>query len=230
VSEILDAGLVVFADPVQLHLPPHEQKLVTVTHEMFRRGTAAAADFEPLARRFQLDDVIVTLFRRQHASAMDVALETLRLFETAMPEPTPNRRGWVVVSRPQRSWVYNVPNGPTRLVLHPALPSEATPAVAVYVPPLEGRISLSGRVEFVDDRCLGAQLIFGPLSRERNTAARAQAHAVRRPKQDGRFAVSLDLPAQDRLALTLTVPEGQATADYCLLILDDLLTTSGAMR
>lgn len=225
VEMLLRANWAVVPQQLQLHLGLAEQRLVATLHTLFASHAAAAGDFESLPGMFVLEGgVHVSILERVRPSQLATGVATLRAFEDAIPSPSPVQPDWVVVSQRFPSWVEGAANSPARLVMHPLPRNAEPPAAAVYRRPAPLMAQLSGTVEFLDARCGGAALVLSSL--DADGAWGEGTEIVRRPGQPGSFEVSTNVLPDRRLALRLTVPEGQASIDHCLLRLDRLTVRS----
>ncbi len=228
VSRLVAAHCAVVATPLQLHLEPEEQDLVSVTYAMFRARVGVARDFEPDQGTFELRRrVKVVVFRRVRPTSLDPGLETLQLFESAMPETASTRPGWVMVSGSFPAWVSALGDSATRVVLHPSTRDASAPTVAVYLREGGGALMVRGALGSLDPRCHGVELRLGSVAVGRGLEAAARI--VGRPgTPPGAFSASVYVPDGRRLALLLTIPEGQASIDYCLVRLEALRVSTEA--
>ncbi len=226
VSLFLDTRCAVVAMPVQLHLQPEEQHLLSVSYTMFRDRIGVASDFEPDQETFGLRwRVKVLVFRRVRATSLDAGLETLQLFERAISEPASTQPNWVVVSGPFPAWESALGDSATRVVLHPAPRNTSAPTVAVHLGQSHGPVEVQGTLDFTDPRCRGVELRLGSVALGRGFEDAARI--VRHPGGPPGFSASVDVPQGRRLALLLTVPEGQASIDFCLVRLDAIRASKG---
>jgi hypothetical protein len=216
--ELQDASYVVLAAPLQLHLPPGEQKVVSLTDALFQQGLGLARDFEPVASYALERGVVATALRRRGTSTRAQALSTLFHYERGAPHPSASQPDWVILGRPHRFRVARVGRGVSRLIL-PATPGASTAVVAVHAPGLQGRLVVSGRIVVPDTRCPGVEVALGPVLD--SGLPFPTVRVVRRPQEPEAFSASLTLMPDQRLALTLTT-NGHDEAAYCTTQLEDV--------
>ncbi|MBX7184221.1 MAG: hypothetical protein K1Y01_03660 [Vicinamibacteria bacterium] len=226
ISMLVNTRCVVVAMPIQLHLQPEEQDLVSVSYAMFRDRVGIASDFEPDPETVGLRwRVKVVLFRRVRATALDPGLKTLQMFERAVSEPASTQPDWVVVSGHFPAWESALGDSATRVVLHPAPRDAGAPTVAVHLGQGDGPVKVQGTLDFTDPRCRGVELRLGSVALGRGFEDAARI--VRHPGGLPGFSASVNVPEGRRLALLVTIPEGQASIDYCLVRLDALSVSKG---
>jgi len=228
VSRLVSSGCAVVARPLQLHLVAEEQDLLSVTYAMFRDGVGVASDFELDPRTIELRYAVkVEVFRRVRPTSLERGLETLRLFESAIPEPAPTQPGWVMVSGTFPAWVSALGDSATRIALHPTPRDTEAATVAVYLEQGSGQLTVQGTVSFFNPRCQGVELRFGSVAL--GHGLEDTTRIVHRPETTPlAFSASVHVPDGRRLALLLTIPEGQPSIDYCLVSVDALRVTTQA--
>jgi hypothetical protein len=219
---LLQAQVLVLADPLQTHLPADQQKVLGVVHEMFTAGVEIARDFEQLTPRFALQDgAEIVLFRRRRPTSLETGLGTLRYIQQRFPTPPGAQADWVVVSSRFPSWVTRRADGATTLTWHPALPGEVPAPVAVYLGNAPEKAQATGAFRFLNRGCSGAAAAFSLLAAD--GSIRDAAELARRPEEAEEFEVPFDVPPPSRLLLRLRPRPGQESIDYCLLTIDSLV-------
>lgn len=221
VNELLATRLVVLARPFQHHLAPREQLVLRTVYDTFAGGLGIARDFVESERVFRLDGCTVSIFERQRPTAPATALALLDAFEERVPRRPGMQPEWVVVDQRFSTWLTRNPDASASLTAHPA-PREASPSSVLAA--LDGAaapIASEGRLRFHDDRCQGATLGFFAMAA--GGSARPLAELSRRPEDDGRFHVPLELRPAERLFLSLLDYRPGASIDYCLLTIDPLV-------
>ncbi len=227
ISRLLTAQCVVLAIPLQLHLDPQEQDLLSVSYAMFKDRVGIARDFERQRETFDLRwGVKVEVFRRVRPTSPEHGLETLQLFERAIPDPASTHPDWVMVGGSFPAWVTPLAHSATRIVLHPTPRDASAATVAVYLGKVGGPLKVRGALTFFDPRCQGVELSLGSVALGRVEDA---TPIVSRPGTlPATFAAAVYVPEGRRLALQVTIPEGQASIDYCLVRVDEMRVTSEA--
>jgi hypothetical protein len=228
VDALLEARLVVVALPVQHHLPPEEQHLVTVVVDLFRQGAGTARDFVRLPRAITLArGVEAHVYRRRRPSSLATGIETLAFVRAAVQERPGNQADWVIVGQVFPSWAQPRADGATSLWIHPGRLEDGTQATALFLTRPEPPLWVSGRIGFEDARCLGARLT-AQLT-DRTGRPIAQASFLTRPGGRGDFALELPpAPAAEQLRLEASNRKPGASIDYCMLRVDPLRVASGS--
>jgi hypothetical protein len=222
---LLQARVVVLANPLQTHLPPDQQKVVGVVHQMFTDRVEMARDFEEVPGGFALQrDVNVVLLRRARPTSLQTGLGTLRYMQERFSTPPGAQPDWAVVSTRFPSWVAKRADGATTLTWHPALPEEVPAPIALYLGEGHGTFQAAGDLRFLNGRCAGAALAFSFLGDD--GAITDTAEVERRPGEAEAFAVSFADRPGSRLLLRLKPRRDQTVIDYCLLEVDSLVVRS----
>lgn len=225
-GRLLDAGLVVVGEPLQLHLPPESQRLLARTVELFATRSGLAVDFEPWQQPVPLGGCSALVFARQRETSLTSALLTLKQLEGAMETQPGLQPDWVVVERAFPSWLTREPDGRASWTAHPA---EAGTAGATRLATLERvhRARASGAVRFLDERCRGVTL---ELAEHRDGQAPIPLAAVRRrPGEAAPFALAGSAFPAAHLVLSLRPYSKDSGIDHCLLTIEDLeLDRSGS--
>jgi hypothetical protein len=216
VGALVGADMVVTAEPAQYHLPVDEQTTVRVAHDIFAQGVAVARDFCRLPPTFPfVDGVAVSVFKRVRPTALDTALETLRIVQEYIPRRPAMQTDWVSIGGPFPAWLDRLADDSTSWVAHP-VPRGYSPATALCS--VDAPVALthvSGDISFVDGRCPGAALVFSAL--DARNQRRPLAEVRSRPDEQGRFDLRLDTPGADHLLLELVSYSRASSIDYCLL-------------
>lgn len=79
-SPFYEADYMMTASPIQTHLAPKNQRVVTVPSESFANGTDIAAAYEKLDVQFKVDDVSVQIYRRTRENTE----EEIKAFESKL--------------------------------------------------------------------------------------------------------------------------------------------------
>jgi hypothetical protein len=223
---LLQARIVLLVNPLQTHLPPDQQKVVSVVHRMFTDRVEMARDFEELPGRFALqEDATAILFRRTRPTSLETGLGTLRYMQERFPTPPGAQPEWAVVSTRFPSWVAKRADSATTLTWHPALPEEVPAPIALYLGSAHGALRAAGDFRFLNGRCAGAALAFSFLGKD--GAITDAAEIERRPGEPEAFTASFAERPESRLLLRLKPRRDQTVIDYCLLQVDSLTVSAG---
>jgi hypothetical protein len=227
VSRLIAAQCAVVAIPLQLHLAADEQDLLSVSHAMFRDRVGVARDFERDPGTLELRwGVQVEVFRRVRPTPPEHGLETLRLFESAIPEPPPTQPRWVMVGGSFPAWVTALADSATRIVLHPTPRDAGAATVAVHLGQDDGPLEVRGALTFFNPRCQGVELRIGSMAL--GGVEDATSIMSRPGTLPATFVAAVNVPEGRPLALLATIPEGQESIDYCLVRVDEIRVTTRA--
>jgi len=156
---LLQAQVVVVAEPFQHHLRVEHQKVVNVLVEAFRGGWPVSVDFELLPSTFPLSEPggQIRVYRRRRPASPEVVADTVGRIEAFLFGRTFGDAIWLVRSE-FRSQVTRDPDGTTRIIAVPARASAHNPTRVTLV----GASPQSGEVmavlSFYDPRCEGIEV------------------------------------------------------------------------
>jgi hypothetical protein len=218
---LLEAEHVVVVMPLQTHLRPEEQRILSFVYDLFTTGGELAQDFEMRPDSFTLQGgARISVYSRRRATSLPTALRTLEAIEREIPVRPGQQADWIVVNRRFRAWVSRNPDGSTEWVAHPSPRGQTPSTVVAWLGPPPGPAEILGTVTFVDGRCQGATLAFATADEEGRLSPLAAVQ--RRPGQDGHFQVAVT-PEKGRLVISLLDYAEGASIDFCLLIVDPLV-------
>jgi hypothetical protein len=103
---LLQAGIVLVANPFQSELGTDEQEVVKVALDAFNENWEIAGDFELLPRRFNLGEgVVVSLYQRLRPTSLETALLTLRRFQQQIHPKPGNQLDWILLDSTGTGWI-----------------------------------------------------------------------------------------------------------------------------
>lgn len=102
INGLLDASYVVVTNPIQYHINPKEQKVITVVGEIFRDNLLIANDFEKVNEKFLFDKgVTAYIYKRINNTSTDTILSTLRFMENKINRKLERETYWLTLSSGQ---------------------------------------------------------------------------------------------------------------------------------
>ncbi len=218
-GRLLDAGLAVVGEPLQLHLPAASQRLLTATVALFTRRSGLAAEFEPWPQPVELGRCRARVYERRRETSLASALATLAELERSLGTRPGLQPDWVVIQRAFPSWLTRRPDGRASWTAHPADASQPGATRLATLAPA-GRGLVSGVVRFIDERCPGVTIELARL--DAGAALRPLDAARLRPGDGALFALGARTDTVQRLVLSLLPYSAESGIDHCLLTLDEL--------
>ena len=215
---LIDAGLVVVGEPLQLHLPPERQQVVRLAVEALARRSGLALDFEPWPQAVSLGACQARVFERRRPTRLAVALAALDEMRGSMAGRPGQQPDWAVVESPYGSWLERLPDGAARWIAHPTRWHEEGATRLASLEPAAGRVT--GRLRFLDARCPGVTLDLAAVGP--GASLRPLSRASRRPGDEPSFVLESDTGPRQRLALALRAYSAEAPIHYCLLAVEEL--------
>jgi hypothetical protein len=96
---LLEAHYVAITNPIQYHINPAEQKVITIINEIFNQQDFIANDFKKVPEQFTLDrGVTVSLYERVKATSMETALDTLAFMKERIKGTLGRETFWINLS------------------------------------------------------------------------------------------------------------------------------------
>ncbi len=218
-GRLLDAGLAVVGEPLQLHLPETSQRLLAGTVALFTRRAGLAAEFEPWPQPLDLVRCRARVYERRRETSLASALATLAELERSLGTRPGLQPDWVVIQRAFPSWLTRRLDGRTSWTAHPAGAGQPGASRLSTLAPT-GRGLVSGVVRFIDERCPGVTLELARL--DTGAVLRPVDAARRRPGDGAHFALGARTETAQRLVLSLLPYSAESGIDHCLLTIDEL--------
>ena len=96
IDKLMQAKFVVVSSPVQYHLRPEEQELVSVVNAAFAQQWPFSKDFKLLPATFTLrNNVKARLYQRVRPTTLPVALQTLQMMDAFMHNTPGGQLDWI---------------------------------------------------------------------------------------------------------------------------------------
>ena len=203
---LMKAHFVVVAAPVQYHVEPQEQKLVSSVVTAFQEHQVIGKDFRPLPMRFELEKgVSVSIYERIRPTSLQTVLETISFFERQVTRQPAREPYWLTLSSEQSIDVEKEPL--IRQIFISRLPLAARlPTSLLYFGPLSPSGRVTGYLSL--SKCKNAQqsvqLTLSTLGQE--GAVLSQQRAAYTNAQFQSFKLNFSDPATAFLRLDLDTP------------------------
>lgn len=103
-EELLKAQVVILSTPLQTHLRPEEQDVVSAVYNAFTEDWEIARDFELLPEAFNLaDDTVLRIYRRTRPTSLETALRTFDQMKAQINERPGSQLDWLLLNPEVRS-------------------------------------------------------------------------------------------------------------------------------
>lgn len=222
---LLRADWVVIVRPLQHHLEPADQHVVSVVLYLFEAGQGLAGDFAPLSEPFPMgEEASATVYRRLRLTTLDTAVASLSFMEQRLDRPPGSQPEWVALSHLTPPLIREQGADSWTLLTSPKERDEQPGNAWLYLRPLASSVRATGRTLFVEQRCPGITLIFwgaGPDGQSARLAALPRA-----PGDDSIFDLRLDTGGKRRIAVEAV--DSHPDPKACLAWIVDLRIKDGA--
>jgi hypothetical protein len=148
-EKLLWADIVLIARPVQYHLPPDQQHLVTSVVDAFVEQWPIATDFRLRPDRLPLVDgqVEVEVYERIHPTSVRTAIQTFRRFSGVMPKAPGGQKPWIAFTPdPTRHLELDRMSGDTNVSFRLPTRSTEMSEALLSIDALPDQASLVGRL------------------------------------------------------------------------------------
>jgi hypothetical protein len=163
-EKLVAADFVVLAEPVQYHMRPGEQRVVSVVVEAFSTGWPIAQDFVRLPMTFAFSGgVRVSLYRRMRPTSTETALTTLRQMEAFHGGRPGGQLPWLSLSPGAESWVSR--SGPDACRIASGYRVAPPELRYLYIDRLPPTVEVHGNARFSSPECGGQSLRLEAIDR-----------------------------------------------------------------
>jgi hypothetical protein len=148
---LLEAHYVAITNPIQYHINPAEQKVITVINEIFDRQDLIANDFKKVPEQFILDrGVTVSLYQRVKATSMETALNTLDFMKGRIKGPLGRETFWLNLS-PGNSTVIERDALFKTVHISPLFVKDNNPVSLLFVGEIQPKVKIEGTINIMSD-------------------------------------------------------------------------------
>lgn len=207
----LQAQFVVLATPLQTHLHPDQQKVVSAMLTGFADNWRIAQDFRLLPGEFTLaSGVKVQIWKRVSSSNIATVLETSEEVVSYVGHRPGGQRSWITLDTKPGYWILKFRNGSWHIGSEPIFGHSGAATSFLNIDPPGGRNHIEGRIQ--TQGCSLPELSFGALDHQ----GKVFASTTLRPQTE-RFILHLDTRSAYRLLFTV----GE-TPPQCTVQIEDL--------
>lgn len=209
-GELLKAGYVVVANPIQYHLRPEEQDVVKVVVDAFNEHWEITQDFQQLPTQFELEKgVIINIYKRVRPTSIKIALLTLDKMNQSLKSRPGGQSSWMNFSQVPGHIVarYRTIRKSQDVYYLKTTNKSVGSTTFVYLETLAKQTQISGEVNYLDRYCTGAVLQVKTLDREANLMNHVQLS--HRSTDRHNFTQLIPTSKATHLLFELTVEDNQ---------------------
>lgn len=223
-EKLLVSKFVLTASPVQYHMRPEEQDVVSMAVAIFEEGWEFSGDFHLLPERFELGEgVTVKVYERVRPTSLETTLDTFEKMEAYSGERPGGRLPWMSLSESARaSYVSSIPGGAFKV--DSSFFEAPTRLAYLYIDPDGSEITVSGRLANSAAECGGMRVRLEALDRQGKALASAQFQGAR---VDPAFSLSISASGIAYLVLHQEdLEEAEGGSSLCWAGVHDLEVTT----
>ncbi|MBD2085248.1 hypothetical protein NDI49_10025 [Trichocoleus sp. ST-U3] len=209
-------------------LPNKEVDVIKVVFDAFTQNWEIAQDFKRLPVQFTLEGgAIVSVYQRTRPSSLETAVRTLYAMQQQIGERPGRQKDWITLSQLfNNASISKNPDDTYSLMTHPSYRDRAKGSATyfLYLGSLSEQAKVSGILNFLDSRCVGASLRFAMLDRQSNIINSIKT--IHSPGDSSSFALSIQGKNAAYLLMDVLSYDTNNVIDYCSLSINQLSVSS----
>jgi hypothetical protein len=223
---LLNAHYVVVTDPMQYHINPEQQKVITVIGDLFRNKQLIAKDFEKVSEKFSFQDgVTAYLYKRTKPTSTETILSTLHFMEQKINRKLGRETYWLTLDSGQGTVIERDALFKT-MHISPLSVKRKSPVSLLYFGELYPMTKVNGKINIMS-RCSQTSPIL-----LHSTTLTAEKKAIEEktityiPKNQTPFEFSLNGQNAKFLELKLEFQNSRTASDACMIALNHVVVSS----
>jgi hypothetical protein len=223
---LLNAHYVVVTDPMQYHINPEQQKLITVIGDLFREKQLIANDFDKVPEPFSFQgNVTAYLYKRIKPTSTETILSTLQFMEKHINHNLGRETYWLTLSSGQGTTIERDALFKT-MHISPLSVKSQSPASLLYFGELYPMTQVNGKINIMS-KCSQTNPIL-----LRSTTLNSERKAIEEkiisyiPKNKVSFEFSLNGKNAKFLKLELEFKSKENSSDACMISLNHVVVSS----
>jgi hypothetical protein len=222
---LLNAHYVVVTDPIQYHINPNQQKVITIIGNLFKDKQLIAADFEKVSEQFLFQDGVTGyLYKRIKPTSTETILSTLHFMEQRINRKLGRETYWLTLESGQETVIERDALFKT-IHISPLSVKSTSPVSLLYFGELYPITKVNGKINIMS-RCSQTSPILlhsKTLNTERKTIEEKTITYI--PKNQTPFEFSLDGQNAKFLELTLEFQNSKIPSNTCMIALNHVVVS-----
>jgi hypothetical protein len=223
---LLNAHYVVVTDPMQYHINPEQQKVITVIGNLFKDQQMIANDFEKVPEQFSFQDGVTGyLYKRVKSTSTETILSTLHFMEQKINRKLGRETHWLALNSGQGTVIERDALFKT-IHISPLSVKSKSPVSLLYFGELYPMTKVNGKINIMS-RCSQTSPILlhsTTLTTERKAIEEKTITYI--PKNRIPFKFSLDGQNAKFLELKLEFQNSKTPSDSCMIALNHVVVSS----
>ncbi len=223
---LLKAHYVVVTDPIQYHINPEQQKVITVVGDIFRNKQLIANDFEQVSEKFSLQGgVTAYLYKRIKPTSTETILSSLQFMEKKINRKPGRETYWLTLNSVQATVIERDALFKTTHI-SPLLVESKSPVSLLYFGKLSAITKVNGKINIMSN-CSQINPILlhsKTLNAGRNTIEEKTFPYI--PKTQNPFSFILSGKNASFLELSLEFQDKSKPSDSCMIALNHIVVSN----
>lgn len=223
---LLEAHYVVITNPIQYHINPTEQKVITVISDVFDRQDLISNDFKKSPEQFILDQgVTVSLYQRVKPTSIETALNTLDFMKDRIKGSLGRETFWLNLS-PGNSTVIERDALFKTVHISPLFVKVNNPVSLLFFGEIQPKVKIEGTINIMSD-CSQTKSIEIELSTLNSNKAILDRKSINYiPKNKENFSIYLNGQGSKFIALSLKSQSKANNLSICKVALNHIVVSN----
>jgi hypothetical protein len=223
---LLEAHYVAITSPIQYHINPADQSVITVINEIFNRQDLIANDFKKIPDQFILDrGVTVSLYQRVKPTSIETALNTLDFMKESIKGTLGRETFWLNLS-PGNNTVIERDALFKTVHISPLFVKTNNPVSLLFFGEIQPRVKIEGTINIMSDcsKTKPIEIEFSLLNSRKFTLDKKVVTYT--PKNKVSFSTTLNGKSSKFIALNLKSQNKANDLNICKVALNHVVVSN----
>jgi hypothetical protein len=222
---LLEAHYVAITSPIQYHINPKEQKVITVINEIFDRQDLISRDFKKIPEQFILDrGVTVSLYKRVKPTSMETALNTLNFMKERIKGTLGRETFWLNLS-PGNSTVIERDALFKTVHISPLFVKTNNPVSLLFFGKIQSKAKIEGTINIMSDCSKTEAIKFELFTLDSKKVFLDKKTITYIPKNKENFSIVLNGKSSNFIALSLKSQNKSNNLNTCKIALNHIVVS-----
>ncbi|WP_404783862.1 hypothetical protein [Altericista sp. CCNU0014] len=223
---LLNARYIVVTDPMQYHINPEQQKVITIVGDMFRNKQSIAQDFEQVSEQFSFQEgVTAYLYKRVKPTSLETIFSTLQWMEQKIDRKPGRETDWLTLESGQLTVIERDALFKTAHV-SPLSVKSRSPASLLYFGKLFPKTRINGQINIMSNCSQSDPILLRSKTLDINRNTIEEKYLTYIPTTKVPFALELNGENARFLELNLEFKNSTKTQRYCTISLNHLVVSN----
>jgi hypothetical protein len=222
---LLNAHYIVVTDPMQYHINPEQQKVITIVGDIFRKKQLIAHDFEKVSEKFSFQyGVTAYLYKRIKPTSIETILSSLQLMEQKINRKPGRETYWLTLNSDRATVIERDALFKT-IHISPLLVKSKSPVSLLYFGELSQKIKVNGKINIMSNCSQISPVLIRAkiLNSKRNVTEEKTLSYI--PKIQNPFSFILSGKDARFLELNLEFQDKSKPSDTCKIALNHVVVS-----